>query len=500
MESTIFFTTSPNKYYMYDFNHNTILLSHPLIEYYYCQDQEQNGKCTCVKNDKHNQGHSYSESEHDYYSRKYKLYKDNNYFGEINDNRIIKSINSTMVDKQLDNISQIVFEVTDGCNLKCKYCAYGELYANYDKREDSFMSFKSAKLIIDYFVDRWNKSRSNDPRMIYVSFYGGEPLLNMQLIQQVVKYVEDVFPSNIKYVFTMTTNAVLLNRHIDYLVDKDFKILVSLDGNSENNSYRVTRAGKNSFDVIFNNLIHLKELYPDFFKSNINFNAVLHNRNSPDGVLNFIQSEFDKIPNLAEINNNGVASEKKDAFDKIYKNIYESLSLAPNREAVEKSYFMQLPKIKSLAIFANNYSDNHFGSFNSFFHEEKKIKKMTSGTCLPFGKKIFITVNGKLLPCERIGHDNPLGHYNEKAGVCIDTLEISNFYNQFYEKVSGQCSECYLFKTCMKCMYYFNSINKPVCDDFLDKNGFRNYLKKHIQILEQHPEIYEKLCAEYEVG
>lgn len=87
----------------------------------------------------------------------------------------------------LANTPQITFEVTDVCNLRCEYCAYGKLYSDYDKREGKMLSIETAKSFIDYMATLWaspeNHSIHNN---VYVSFYGGEPLLNMPFIKEIV--------------------------------------------------------------------------------------------------------------------------------------------------------------------------------------------------------------------------------------------------------------------------------------------------------------------------
>jgi uncharacterized protein len=49
-------------------------------------------------------------------------------------------LNKSDISYQLSNLRQIVFEVTDACNLKCKYCGYGDFYEDYDKRENKNLS------------------------------------------------------------------------------------------------------------------------------------------------------------------------------------------------------------------------------------------------------------------------------------------------------------------------------------------------------------------------
>ena len=60
------------------------------------------------------------------------------------------------IEQNLINLKQLVFEVTDACNLRCKYCGYADLYEGYDKRENTYFPFKLAKLIIDYLYNKVN--------------------------------------------------------------------------------------------------------------------------------------------------------------------------------------------------------------------------------------------------------------------------------------------------------------------------------------------------------
>ena len=55
----------------------------------------------------------------------------------------------------LANTPQITFEVTDACNLRCEYCAYGKLYADYDKREDKMLSVEAAKSFFYCIAGLW---------------------------------------------------------------------------------------------------------------------------------------------------------------------------------------------------------------------------------------------------------------------------------------------------------------------------------------------------------
>ena len=89
---------------------------------------------------------------------------------------------------------------------------------------------------------------------------------------------------------------------VRYLVDKDFTLLISLDGDEEEQGYRIDHAGNNSFQRAFNNIMLLKEKYPSFWENNINFNAVLHNRNGVERVYKFYKEHIGKMPMISPIN------------------------------------------------------------------------------------------------------------------------------------------------------------------------------------------------------
>lgn len=58
----------------------------------------------------------------------------------------------------LVHLKQLIFEVTDACNLRCKYCGYADLYEGYDERENLKFPFLHAKLIIDYLYAYWKSA------------------------------------------------------------------------------------------------------------------------------------------------------------------------------------------------------------------------------------------------------------------------------------------------------------------------------------------------------
>lgn len=126
------------------------------------------------------------------YLKKYYFYINTEYLtNEDVGTKKLGKLSAQIIDHQIENLSVLTFEVTDRCNLRCRYCAYGDMYDGYDERKGSDMSFSMAKIMLDYLFIRWDKSISHSQeRTVTVGFYEGEPLVNFELIKQIVDYIE----------------------------------------------------------------------------------------------------------------------------------------------------------------------------------------------------------------------------------------------------------------------------------------------------------------------
>ena len=169
--------------------------------------------------------------------------------------------------------------------------------------------------------------------------------MNMRFVKDMVSYVELCgIPRDVTY--TMTTNAVLLDRYMDYLVEKDFQVLISLDGDAESDSFRLDKAGNPSFERVVRNVQLLRGKYPEFYAKRVNFNAVLHERNSVEGIVTFFKREFGKVPHWGEMNPFGVRPDKRQAFDAIYRDSLQDIRNASDYEALSADLFASDPFVE----------------------------------------------------------------------------------------------------------------------------------------------------------
>ncbi|MDR1054573.1 MAG: radical SAM peptide maturase [Prevotellaceae bacterium] len=398
------------------------------------------------------------------------------------------------IEYQIANLKQLTFEVTDACNLKCTYCGYGEFYGDYDTRENKMLPTEKAFIVIDYLVNYWNSSlNSSSNNVIFISFYGGEPLLNMKFIETVVSYIRKQKCRNRTFTFSMTTNALLLHKYMDFLKENDFYLLISLDGDKENTAYRIDKSGKPAFDHIIYNTDKLRNKYPDYFTERVNFNAVLHNKNSVADIYNYIKNKYDKIPSIGELNNMGIKPEMESIFMQTYRNAQESLYQSENYSEIEKDMFMQIGSYQSVTAFIHQYSGFVYKDYNELLYGKNITKTIPTGACIPFSRKMYVTVNGKILPCERIGHQFAIGEITENE-VILDFEGIAEKYNGYYAKLDKQCSKCHNQLACKQCIFNLADLEKrPTCYGYMGAKDFETYKATQIRFLEENPEAYYEI-------
>lgn len=156
--------------------------------------------------------------------------------------------------KRTTVVKALCLHIAHDCNLACKYC-FADEGEYHGKRE--LMSYEVGKKALDFLVAN-SGSRTN----LEVDFFGGEPLMNFEVVKQLVKYGRSLEePNNKKFRFTLTTNGVLLDDDILEFVNKEMSNLVlSLDGRKEvHDLMRPRRGGQGSYDTVVPKFIKAAE-------------------------------------------------------------------------------------------------------------------------------------------------------------------------------------------------------------------------------------------------
>ena len=142
-------------------------------------------------------------------------------------------------------VKALCLHIAHDCNLACRYCFAEE--GEYHGRR-ALMSYEVGKKALDFLV-----ANSGNREHLEVDFFGGEPLMNWDVVKQLVEYGRSLEKSNNKkFRFTLTTNGILLNDEILEFVNKEMgNIVLSIDGRKEiNDKMRPFRGGQGSYDII----------------------------------------------------------------------------------------------------------------------------------------------------------------------------------------------------------------------------------------------------------
>ncbi|MEE1030978.1 MAG: thioether cross-link-forming SCIFF peptide maturase [Ruminococcus sp.] len=142
-------------------------------------------------------------------------------------------------------VKALCLHVAHTCNLNCSYCFASQGKYQGDR---ALMSFEVGKQAFDFLI-----ANSGSRRNLEVDFFGGEPMMNFDVVKQLVAYARSIEKEHNKnFRFTFTTNGVLLDEEVmDFLNAEMSNVVLSLDGRKEvNDHFRKNYAGEGSYDTI----------------------------------------------------------------------------------------------------------------------------------------------------------------------------------------------------------------------------------------------------------
>jgi uncharacterized protein len=146
-------------------------------------------------------------------------------------------------------LQTLVLNLTNQCNLSCQYCyEFGNDKVATPEGKPKFMDLDTAKASVDFLL-----TQAAGRKMVHITFFGGETLMNFPLLKQVVAYANEQASAQGRHVdFSLTTNATLLTPAIiEFLSENRIGVTVSMDGPAElHDKLRVFANGRGSYDII----------------------------------------------------------------------------------------------------------------------------------------------------------------------------------------------------------------------------------------------------------
>jgi len=311
-------------------------------------------------------------------------------------------------------IKAMCLHVAHDCNMKCKYC-FGDTGAFEGER--SLLSLETGKKAIDFLL-----KNSGSRRNLEIDFFGGEPLLNFDVVKELVAYGEKAqedYGKNIR--FTITTNGLLLDdEKIEFINSHMVNVILSIDGRPHvNDNMRKTVNGKGTYDLIHKNYINLV--------------------NKRKGTY-YVRGTFTR-------NNLDFSEDVKHLVDSGFKNVsVEPVVTDPSYDYALKeedldTIFKEYERLADLYLdYYNSGKEFDFFHFKVDLTQGPCVIKRVSG-CGAGTEYIAVTPNGDIYPCHQF-----VGNETFKLGNIADDVFDNRLYGTFnrtniYSK--EECKKCW---------------------------------------------------------
>lgn len=344
---------------------------------------------------------------------------------------------------RFDKVSLFVIEITQRCNLRCRYCCYSGNYKSRRVHNNCDISWEILRDCVNFIKTHVD----SDEPYITVCFYGGEALLARQKITWLID--ELAINSDIKFHFSISTNGVLLTDDIiDWICSiPNLKLTVTLDGDKIlHDCNRVTKSGNGSYDVIMNNLRRFKERRPKEYEDRLVFISTMRSIFDLERLSNYWQ------------NNHVIANKRPVRISQIMTNFSKgekiSLKEADLVDVYDKALKRHLLGEESIL------TDELKRLINIIERREffKLPNRQKFVTCCHAPYSCFITAQGMLYICERFCQNLDVG--NIETG--FDQSKCNDLVEHFTERKNLYCSGCWAKRLCRICATNLNYSNEEL--------------------------------------
>ncbi len=311
-------------------------------------------------------------------------------------------------------IKAMCLHVAHDCNMTCKYC-FGDKGSFAGER--SLLSLETGKRAIDFLL-----KNSGSRRNLEIDFFGGEPLMNFEVVKKLVEYgreSEKVYGKNIR--FTITTNGLLLDEQKETFINENMdNVILSIDGRPQvNDNMRRTINDKGTYDIITKNYLRFvkkrKGTYyvrGTFTRENLDFS---------EDVKHLVDQGFKNVSVEPVVTDPAFSYALKDE----------------DRDRI----FLEYDKLTDLYLdYAKNGKSFEFFHYNVDLNQGPCVVKRVSG-CGAGTEYVAVSPEGDIYPCHQF-----VGNKDFKLGNLYDDSFENHLYHQFNEAHiynKKQCRECW---------------------------------------------------------
>lgn len=330
-------------------------------------------------------------------------------------NKMVKSgfvVNEEIIsaENEIPCIKGVTLMLIQSCNLACQYCfgSEGE-YADRGKMHENV-----AIDTINYLIEK-----SGDAKELYITFFGGEPLLCFNLVKKIVEYCKDKEKTiGKKFTYNMTTNGTLLNDEInEFIIQNKIGTMISIDGNrNQQDAKRYYKNGAGCYDEVIEKTQFLRE------KNYLSARATITSSNI----------------------------EIKEVFEHLYSLGFRNIPMAPAYNLfTEPEYSLYFAELKKLCDYFGMLLKKDIRKAKTIKILWKALKRIHIGAkqytaCGAGINGVAVDIHGNMYPCHRFVSNKEyiLGNiYDDidKRKQFADEVRVDNF---------EECKNCYLRLLC----------------------------------------------------
>lgn len=388
-----------------------------------------------------------------------------------------------------DGMTQLTLSVTECCDLRCRYCIYGGDGSVMRTHSALHMSWETGRDAVRYFLEHRNREK-----VPTISFYGGEPLLNPDLIMDLITFSKQCVAEGEKIHFSIATNGVALGapkarKLLPFLMEHGVHFQISLDGDAfTHDMHRRTAVNLPTHASVVAAIHGILEIDRDYYK-HLSFAATV----APPADVERVCKYFADFP------------------------IYRDLGLA-EQPAVSISVATLAGTSMSATDEAIRWQESHHDKLESLRHEyvdacihgrrdevgpavcgifdvdmimlygrpRSNIANgfRFGGCCIPGVKKLFVTASGAYQACERVHGRCTIG--DVQRGVQFEAVD--EMHDLYTSQFGDRCQSCWAVRLCRLC--YTSLVGPEVHDSVHERccaivtNRLHASLKSYVAIIE----------------
>lgn len=315
-------------------------------------------------------------------------------------------------------LKALCLNVAHACNMKCRYCFAQQ--GDFGLKP-ALMSFDVGKQAFDFLIHNSGRVRN-----LEVDFFGGEPLLNFEVVKSLALYGRRLEQETGKHFnFTLTTNSLLLNEEIrGFFIEHDIAVILSLDGRPETNDrHRILNNGGGSYELVLPQIKQMVACNPVSYYIRGTFTR--HNLDFVEDLRHIVDLGFDNLSLEPAIGANSPYAIQKQDLPRVLKE-YEKLT-------------------DTLLEYYHSGKNVNFFHYNLNLQQGPCLAKRRSG-CGAGVDYLAITPEGDIYPCHQFVGEKDFYMGNVASGL-LDRDVRARFQTNHLEN-KEQCKVCWARNFC----------------------------------------------------